>query len=168
MASNGSALAIDKQIFNNLKIITVNVNSIIKNQRRASLLNLIKTHKPDIILISETKLNKNHVLGFEKYNIIRSDREDIHTGGGTAIMITKNIKYSSITTTENNKDRILEHTIIQINLKDNKSLFIISVYARCGNQKEFIPEVNKIFASLKDRPDNYYIIVGDLNAKHNW
>lgn len=59
-----------------LKIIAVNVNSIIKNQRRASVMNLIKKHNPEIILLGETKLNNTHKLTYEHYNIIRTDRNE--------------------------------------------------------------------------------------------
>jgi len=59
----------NKKILKEIKIIAINVNSIIKNQRRASLMNIINQQNPDIILISETKLNKNHILRFEKYTM---------------------------------------------------------------------------------------------------
>lgn len=48
------------------------------------------------MLINETKLNKKHTLFFEKYNVIRIDRETGKRGGGTAIIVRKNIKYSQI------------------------------------------------------------------------
>jgi len=50
-------------------------------------------------------------LRFEKYNVIRNDRNDINSGGGTAILIKK---YNEITTPEIRKD-ILENTIIKFN-----------------------------------------------------
>jgi len=82
-------------ILNKIKIISVNVNSIIKNPRRASLYGLISKYNPDIVLVSETKLllgaKKNHVLRFEKYDILRT-----YPGGGTAIIIKKDIKYNKI------------------------------------------------------------------------
>lgn len=80
-----------KKRFNKLKMISINVNSIVKNQRRASLMNLINMQKPDIILltISESKLNKNHVIKFDNYNIIRRDREEKNIGGGTTVIIKK-------------------------------------------------------------------------------
>lgn len=157
----------NKKILKKIKIIVINVNSIIKNQRRASLMNLINIQNPDIILLNETKLNKAHILRFENYNIIRNDREDKYPGGGTAIIIKKNIKYNEITIPRINKEKILEHTIIKLNIINDKTLYIIAAYAKCGNQKEFIPEINKIFSSLKlNQLENYYILAGDLNAKH--
>lgn len=130
-------------------------------------MNLINMQKPDIILINETKLNKNHVINFEKYNIIRNDRNDKHIGGGTAIVIRENIKYTEITLPNMEGKKIIEHIIIKIDITNDKKLYIIAVYARCGYKKEFIPNLNKIFSALKlNLIENYYIIAGDLNAKH--
>lgn len=155
------------QTLKKIKIISINVNSIVKNQRRASLYNMMKTQKPDIILINETKLSKNHVLRFENYNVIRNDRKDSHLGGGTAAIIRKSFKYDTITLPETNKERILEQSIIKLNLKNNRKLYIIAAYAKCGNQKEFIPDLQKTFQLLKlNNEENYYIMAGDLNAKH--
>lgn len=152
----------NKKILKKLKIISINVNSIIKNQRRASLMNLINKQNPDIILLSETKLNKNHVITFTNYNVIRNDREEKNIGGGTAIIIKKSIKYEKIIIPETNEKKILEHTIIKINTRSNKKLYIIAAYARNGAQKEFIPDINRMFLTLKlDNLDNYYIIAGD-------
>jgi len=65
---------------------------------------------------------------------------------------------------------MLGHRIIHLNLKNNKNLYINRCIARCGNQKEFIPDINRLFIKLKlDSPDNYYLFADDLNAKHtNW
>lgn len=157
----------NKQIFKKIKIITINVNSIIKNQRRASLLNLIKMQNPDIILLNETKLGKSHVMRFEQYAVIRNDRNEDHPGGGTAILIKKSIKFSFVTLPEKDKGKILENTIIKLNTITNEAIFIIAAYARCGAQKEFIPELKRVFHLLKlSNLENYYILAGDLNAKH--
>lgn len=152
----------------NIKIISINVNSIIKNQRRASLLNLIKKENPDIVLLGETKLNKNHVLRFEQYHIIRNDRNAEKPGGGTAILIKKSFNYSNIPLSQLNTNSVLETSVIKCNINSGKTLFIISAYARCGNQKEFIPELSELFSTLElQNLNNYYILAGDLNAKHS-
>jgi len=72
--TNKNQINTNKEILKKIKIIAINVNSIIKNQRRASLMNIINQQNPDIILLGETKLNKNHILRFENYNVIRNDR----------------------------------------------------------------------------------------------
>ena len=70
-----------------LKIISINVNSLIQNQRRDCLLNFTKTYKPDIVLINETKLNPKSKIHFKDFNLVRNDRPNSKMGGGTAILI---------------------------------------------------------------------------------
>lgn len=150
-----------------IKIVSVNVNSIIKNQRRASLLNLLNRQNPDLVMLNKTKLNKMHLLRFENYHVIRSDRNDKNPGGGTAILVKKSIKFEEIFLSTTNQ-KVFEYTIIKCKFKPNIPLFVIAAYAKCGSQKEFIPELNNLFASLKlNSLDNYYILAGDLNAKHS-
>lgn len=59
MTVNGNATNI---ISKELKIIHVNVNSLIKISRRYELNNFIKNNNPDIVLLNETKLNNKHKL----------------------------------------------------------------------------------------------------------
>ena len=73
-----------------LKIISINVNSLIQNQRRECLLNFIETHNPDIVLLNETKLNPKYKIHFKDFNLVRNDRPNSKLGGGTAILIKKN------------------------------------------------------------------------------
>lgn len=117
------------------------------------------------MLINETKLNKRHTLFFRDYNLIRVDREDNKRGGGTAIIIKKNIKYTQIHL--NTENHIIEKAIIKIDLKHDNKLYLVSVYAKKGKQNEFSLEMTKIFEQLKlENTSNYYIIAGDFNAKH--
>ncbi|KAL6257923.1 hypothetical protein P5V15_011522 [Pogonomyrmex californicus] len=85
--------------------------------------------------------------------------------GGTAIIIKKNIAFNHICFGDNNS--ILEKTIVSIKLKNDNKLFVISVYARKGNQNEFVSELNQLFEHLDlGNPSHYFIIAGDFNAKH--
>lgn len=70
-----------------LKIIAINANSLISNQKRYSMLTLINKETPDIVLISETKLNKRRKVHFKNYSMIRHDRPNASQGGGTAILV---------------------------------------------------------------------------------
>lgn len=156
---------------NKLKVFAINVNSIVKNQRRASLLRLIEDHLPDILLLGETKLRNNHVLRFTNYHVIRDDRDALNAGGGTAILIRKGIKYEKVSIpVYENKFKVIEHTGIKCSLSSGDSLFIFSLYAKCGGQKEFIPELSELFRYFNlGEWKNYFIMAGDLNAKHtNW
>lgn len=88
----------DESTVKNLKIIEINVNSIIKLSRRYELLNFINLHNPDIVLLNETKLNTKHKLFFENYDLIRKDRPNASKGGGTAILIKKRYKIQKLHT----------------------------------------------------------------------
>lgn len=153
-----------------LKIISINVNSIIQNQRRANLLELLRKEIPDIVLLGETKISDRHKIEFKDYAMERRDRPNSNQGGGTAILIKKPLKYNLVITPESVAATNLEVTIIYFNLPQNKKLYIISAYAKCGNQKEFNVELQQLFESLKlNNINNYYVLAGDLNAKHtNW
>lgn len=89
MASNNYTNTISKS----LKIIHINVNSIISISRRYDLQEFLRKHNPDIVLLNETKLNPRHNLKFVNYNVVRHDRNGAIRGGGTAILIRNNIKY---------------------------------------------------------------------------
>lgn len=79
-----------------LKIIALNVNSIIRNKRKINLKLFIEKKNPDILLLSETKLNAQHKIQFIGYNTIRTDRPNSKQGGGTAIIIKNNIPHNTI------------------------------------------------------------------------
>lgn len=148
------------------KLAAINVNSIAANQRRNLLLNFLNVENPDIVCLAETKLKSHHNVKFANYDIIRDDRDSVY-GGGTAILIRRNIKYKRVQIVSNTTEQILETTIIKIEIRNDANLFIIAAYAKCGAQKEFIPNLENIFQKLKLNIDEaYYILAGDLNAKH--
>ena len=150
-----------------LKIVAINVNSIITNQRRYNLLKLLNKENPDLALISETKLNKIHKVQFKNYNIVRRDRPNSTQGGGTAILIKKHLKYKAVTNNIVSNFEVLETTIIKLRLNHSNNLFIVSAYASCNNKCKFYSEFNNLFRMLQlEKSENYYLIAGDLNAKH--
>ncbi|XP_033347677.1 uncharacterized protein LOC117232433 [Bombus vosnesenskii] len=150
-----------------LKINAINANSLISNQKRYSILTLINKETPDMVLISEAKLNKRHNVHFKNYIMIRHDRPNASQGGGTAILIKNPIKYKTILIDKITSFKTLETTIIKIKISNKENLFITAAYATYGNQKEFNYEFNNLFELLQlNKPENYYIIAGDLNAKH--
>ncbi|XP_050484052.1 uncharacterized protein LOC126870410 [Bombus huntii] len=131
------------------------------------MLTLINKEAPDMVLISETKLNKRHNVHFKNYSMIRHDKPNTSQGGGTAILIKNPIKYKTILIDKITSFKTLETTIIKIKISNKENLFITAAYATYGNQKEFNYEFNNLFELLQlNKPENYYIIAGDLNAKH--
>ena len=151
-----------------LKIFSINVNSLVSHSKRHELIKFLESHNPDIVLLCETKLNKRHKVQFSDYEIIRTDRPNSQKGGGTAILIKRdlNISWSQIYSPSSLRNEILEYTIIQLNLNNSKKLFIVSVYANNEYRNIFTNELNQLFSSLKlNNLDNYFIVAGDLNAR---
>lgn len=151
-----------------IKIFSINVNSIITLDRRLNLMNFIDNNKPDIVLLNETKLNSKHKIYFENYNFIRTDRENARQSGGTAIIIRNDIKFKKIKILGIQKFSCIETTIISLKLQNNKLMYIVAIYGPSTPGNIFITELQKLFDILKlEREENYYIIAGDLNAKHS-
>ena len=131
------------------------------------MLTLIKKETPDIVLISERKLNYRHKVHNKNYSIIRHDRPNATQGGGTATLIKNPLKFKTIQNDKITNFKILETTIIKIKINNKENLFISAAYAAYGNQKQFNDEFDNLFQLLQlDKQENYYIIAGDLNAKH--
>lgn len=152
----------------NLKIIHINVNSLILISRRYDLRQFINKHNPDIILLNETKLNRRHKLHFDNYNMIRKDRNGALRGGGTGILIKNNLKYNIYSNNTINSFKFLETCIIKLPMGANEMLYVISGYYPSGNNdSDFRTEIHNLFNSLGlQSSSNYYILAGDLNARH--
>lgn len=154
-------------ITKNLNIISINVNSIVSIMKRSYLQKFLKLHNPDIIFLSETKLTAKHKLEFYSYNIIRNDRPKASFGGGTAILIKKGIAYRQISSPQINSFKCIETTNIMLPIEDKNLLVLSSIYAPRCEGSLFQKEIEELFVSLQfDSPSRYYIIAGDLNAKH--
>ena len=152
---------------NKLKIVSINTNPIISNKKRDELLTFMNKHNPEILLLNEPKLNKNHRITFRDYNVIRTDRHGAIQGGGTAILIKNKIKYEIINTPSSKFNKILEYTIIKVCTNTPNSLYIISAYATNDSRCLFTQELEHLFDTLKlEKSSNFYLIAGDLNAKH--
>lgn len=146
-------------------IYAINVNSIVSLQKRASLLQFLQTHRPDIVLLGETKLTAKNKLEFEHYNIIRNDRVNSEGGGGTAILLKKEFSFKEIRHGEISLFKCFEVTTIRLSLPDENQLLISAVYAAKGG--EFNVELQRFFEIMRlGNNDNYYIMAGDFNAKH--
>ena len=125
----------------------------------------IKKYNPDAILLSETKLNDNHFVEFAEYECIRTDRPNSKQGGGTDILIRKNIKHI-----QNSKlmfTKSLETIIIKLQIKNNQYFYLVSAYSPCKYNSVFLNELENVVDILQlDRPENYYYLAENLNAKH--
>ena len=76
--------------------MSININSLVSKDKQANILQASKRYVPDAILVTETKLYKTDKFGFANYDCVRTDRRARTRGGGTAILIKKNIKFKQI------------------------------------------------------------------------
>lgn len=165
-----SNIPIKTKKLEDLKIISINVNSIIANHRRDTIAELLKEVKPDILCLNETKLNPNHIISFKNYIVLRNDNTTMSRAGGTAIIINNELKFDHISLPERDKPVTLQNTIVKLYLQDNKFIYLIAAYANDKNAQNFINDLNYIMNSINAKSNqNYVFLIGDLNAKHtNW
>lgn len=163
---NGERMKIES--ISELKIMALNTNSLVTNCRRAELTSTLKRHSPHVMLLSETKLNHKHQLSFKGYKMTRVDRPNAKRGGGTAILIRENIPHEEITHPSSRGNTILEFAGIKVPTTTQNSLLIISVYATNSSKVKFIEELDNMCKELRlDDPNVFFIIAGDLNARHS-
>lgn len=149
-----------------LNIISLNINSLVSISKQTFLLNFLNKHKPDIMILCETKLNKSRKIKFKDYEIVRKDRPNSTLGGGTAILIKKELKFVEI---EINKldFECLELCAISLKITDSHNLDVIAAYASQRNSSKFNEEWEKAFEFLHlNNMDKYYVLTGDINARH--
>lgn len=79
-----------------LKVISVNVNSVVNTVRRDDLSDFLREHTPDVCLVCETKLSRRHRLAFDNYILVRQDRRNSILGGGVAILIRNFLQFEVI------------------------------------------------------------------------
>lgn len=152
-----------------LHVVALNVNSIYTIQRRGTLFDFLAEHKPDLLLVSETKLRPENNLCFPGYSFVRNDRKNSgdRSAGGTGILIKSHIQFSQVLIPDILNFQHVESTIIKFSLPNNTFLFIISCYARPSDSLGFKTEFHQLFELLRlDNLQNNYLLAGDLNARH--
>ncbi|CAD6212894.1 GSCOCG00011074001-RA-CDS [Cotesia congregata] len=146
------------------------INKTINQEAEKSRTRKFQTIDPDISYaenFKNTKIPQKHKIEFKNYQIIRRDRPDSKRGGGVAILIKSPIKYEIVNTKFSDNTKSLENIIIRLKICQNKNLFIVATYAAHGNHDKFSEEFNNLFKILDlDHLNNYFIIAGDLNSKH--
>lgn len=112
----------------------------------------------DVIILAETWLKETDGINLKDFYIIRSDRVG-QTGGGTAIMIKKDIEFKRVEDI-NNGNGVLEYTSILVNTHMGE-LLILACY-RPPNQNTN----NRIWKNFFESVTRYnkFIVAGDLNA----
>ncbi|CAI6366272.1 unnamed protein product [Macrosiphum euphorbiae] len=118
---------------------------------------LLNKEKIDIALISETKLKPTIILKITNYFIYRSDntlRPGTAANGGTAVIIHRRIVHRQV-----HQKTSLNSTSVEISLGSD-SIQISAVYKRPQSPLA-VSDLNLLTSSC-----DWFIIAGDLNAKH--
>ena len=119
--------------------------------------------KPDILAISETKLNNRSVINIDmpQYNFFHTDSET--AAGGAALYISKNLKAIPRADIKFTMP-LVESCWAEIIANDNKPNIIIGCIYRhpSANMPGFTQELKNIIKSLSKRKQHVYII-GDVN-----
>lgn len=139
-----------------IRLVTWNANGGVRAKTTETNHFLLK-HKVDILLINETNLIPNDKWQIANYKTYRTDRPGKVRAGGTAILISKEIKHHQIipASTPN-----IETTAIIIDTSLGK-LKIIAAYAspkKCFNGED----IDNLLEGAEPT-----IIAGDLNCKHH-
>lgn len=145
-----------------ISIIELNVNSIISHQRRHNLQAFIVKHKPDIMLLNETKLKDMHVLHFKGYQLIRTNKSS-PLMVGTAVLIRDKIKHDTLDTLHWNLQS-LECTAVLVTTT-RRPLCVISAY-RSAQKPNLLTQDIEFLTDICQQKNWDLVLGGDLNAKH--
>ena len=154
-----------------LKIMYTNVDGLLS--KRLELYDRIRTSKPDVIAITETKLSKHmddEVLGIKDYQVVRKDRKE-KGGGGVMLLISTNLKINKMKELDQNVEMIE----VEIQEGDGRKITIAVFYMppQTGTWKkdEYVNladrsqyELNRLFQN-----EGRVVLVGDFNCgKVDW
>lgn len=135
-----------------VKLISLNVNSITSFNRRHILNDFLKREKPHIMFLCETHLNDKHRLNFPGYKIFLQNRAT--NGGGVAIFIREEF---------NAKRMIYNHEFefeyVAVSIMDNNDVETVFVSIYNPKQSHFMD-------LLQFDKHNRVIIAGDFNARN--
>ena len=148
-----------------MKVLIVNFQSA-KNKKE-EIGNMIDSTNPDVILGSETWLNKNIAsaeLFPPTYDVYRKDRSD---GYGGVLIAIKKIFIAEQVSYNNNK---CEAVFIKLPLDGKKTLIIGSVYRPPSSSSEYMEDLCSAINDIHRRHRNAVLwLGGDFNLPDvNW
>ena len=150
-----------------IKLLIVNCRSLKSDRKQHDLLDLIETHKPDVICGQESHIDstlKTAEVFPNEYNVSRKDR-NIH-GGGVFVAVTK--RY--VSTTEYSLDTKCEVLWCKITVAGTKPLYIASYYRPTDEKPEPIQQLQLSIGKIsKNGTLPNVILAGDFNLPDiNW
>lgn len=151
----------------NFRICTFNANSLVAPGRIEELEETLVSSGIDICLLQETFFKKIHKPQFNNFNLVLNNRMSNSKGGGTAIVISKKIKFEALPLESIVRMEVLEGAAVAIKLVSGGNLFLISLYNRKAAYR-FSGEITSLLHRLNcDSPNNHFVIGGDFNALHS-
>lgn len=138
-----------------LKIVSLNVNSLVDSSRKLLLGDFMRDNPAPIYCVQETKLREIHKLHFHGFNILRQNNP---SGiNGTAIIIKNNIPIRKFKTKSGN----IEYSSVEAQIQ-NEWIKIFSYYINT-NGKASQSVFNK---ALKITGQLLHVFAGDSNSRH--
>ena len=146
-----------------LRVMSVNCNSLQSVNKRAELISLLEQHDPHIILGQESKLGDEHLSSEifpPHYLTVRNDRKS--GGGGVFVMVKENIDYNEDAISVSKTD--CEIAWVQIKLPGTQLLNVASVYRPPSSAVAYMSKLRNHITEIYSKfPRASYIIGGDLN-----
>lgn len=140
-----------------VKVIFINVNSIVSRTRRHYIQNFTDEQKPDVLMMAEHKLSSTHKFELRGYKTYRQDRAK-GKGGGTAVCVREGIKSERISV----NFVTMEGTVVRIKDQNGADVYMVALYQR---PREVVnaADLNIIVDMIGS---SEAIIGADLNARH--
>lgn len=136
-----------------LRVISLNVNSIVHNGRKTLLSGFIESNPADIYLFQETKLDSSIKLYFPNFNILRGD---VRRGfGGTAIFVRHGIRIRNVSVGRG----VINFTGCEILISEGWHR-LVSVYITQSSNNIF-NELGAFYSKFTNS-----LFGGDFNARH--
>lgn len=142
---------------NTLKMIFVNVNSIVSRHRRHYLNLFLMEHKPDVMLLAEHHLSSRHRFDVKGYKVFRRDRLS-RRGGGTAVLVRDRFRCEEVVLDTG----AIESTAVCIRRVNGSDIIVVSMYLCPG-----VVFTGDFFNAVQHLAVGSSVIIGaDLNARH--
>lgn len=139
-----------------IQILTINACSLISYQKRHALNSLLRSTKPDICLIQESRLNSRHRLSFPNYDLIRYD-----SSPGIIIAHLSNINCQAFSLPPG-LTSVSGACVVSSN---SSKILVVCLYARCNSiEADYRSDLDAIKSA--GAGFDQILIGGDFNARH--
>ena len=149
----------------NFIVFQLNIRSLLSHQNELKeLLNKLenKNSRVDALLLCEMNLNKNttKLIKIPGFNL-ESNHRVTNKGGGTAILIREGINYVRRSDLEENADKEIESTYLEIRAKNGKKILMRSFYHSPNvNENKFLQHIRETLPKIQNEMGDKNIILG--------